>query len=381
METSFEAIDNLIQGIVLISGLPGSGKTTAAMTITRPNDLVVLDFDLKDELRCKTLDIPYYRPEMPISQDPTENDLEEILNWSRATFSDIAEKGKAGHSTLVIDNGSPLEDAFSYAVMKNPAKYGVNPRNAQTGAYGGVNPGVSVLWHNTVRFFQSSGFRRIVVCMHMSQSWANGVPVEKMKVKGNRALTQLSNLSVVLVRSNHPNQPPSGLVGKEALGLLHWNDATHKYSINMALPPRVPAFTWDSVVELNRQMESGQKQSFSEKEIWTPREIEQYSPWLSDGQREFILTIARNPGFHLEEGDGFVSEKPVSGPLEDLDKKDDPKDWDGLVQYARITYGIDIDGLKRYIRNEFGVFKNADIAKYVGGLRNLSVGNQETCPG
>lgn len=380
MENNFEAIDNLIQGVILISGLPGSGKTTAAMTITRPSDLVVLDFDLKDELRCKTLGVPYYRPEMPVSQDPTENDLEEILNWSRSAFSRMAEHGKAGYSTLVIDNGSPLEDAFAYAVMKNPAKYGVNARNAQTGAYGGVNPGVSVLWHNTVRFFQSSGFKRIVVCMHMSQSWANGVPVEKMKVKGNRVLTQLSNLSVVLVRSNRPNQPPSGLVGKEALGLLRWNDATQKYSIYMALPPRVPEFTWDSVVELNKQMESGRKKSFTEEEIWTPKEIEQYSPWLSDGQREFILTIARNPGFRLEEGDGCAAEKPLTGPLEDLDKKDEPQDWDGLVQYARITCGLDIDGLKRYIRQEFGVFKNADISKYVQGLKILSIGKQEACP-
>lgn len=377
---SIQTLNHPIQGVIVLSGLPGAGKTTAGITIAPPSDLVVLDYDLKDEQRCQNLSIPYFRPEMDFGADPTDNDLKELLAWTRMTMNSIADFGKKGRKTLIIDNGSPLEEAFAYSVSLNPSKFGVNPRNAQSGAYGGLNPGVSVIWQNAIRYFFSNGFCRVVICMHMSQSWANGVPIEKMKVKGNRVLSQLSNLSVVLVRSNQPNQPPVGLIGKEALGLLQWDERQQKYHVSMALPPRIEKFEWSEVSRYIKEFEEGKHTAFSNYEIWTPKEIEQYSPWLSDGQREFILTIARNPGFRLEEGDGFVAEKPLTGPLEALDRRDEPQDWDGLVQYARITCGLDIDGLKRYIRNEFGVFKNADIERYIQGLKNLSTGKQEACP-
>ncbi len=45
----YENLHELIQGVIVISGLPGTGKTTAAMTIAVRVKQVVLDFDLKDD--------------------------------------------------------------------------------------------------------------------------------------------------------------------------------------------------------------------------------------------------------------------------------------------------------------------------------------------
>ncbi len=374
----YDKLGTIIQGVTVFSGLPGSGKTTAAMTIARPSEQIVLDFDLKDEPRCKKLGIPYFRPEVKDLKNATDYDLEAILTWTQTAFKAIAEEGKKGRHTLIIDNGSPLEDAFAFAVQKNPAKYGVNPKNAASGAYGGVNPGVAVLWQNMVKYFMSNGITRIVVCMHMSQSWANGVPVDKMKVKGNKALTQLSNLSVVLVKSSEPNHAPVGLIGKEALGLLTWDEKKSKYHIYMAIPPRIPSFDWENIVKLNAEMEAGTKMSFEKNETWTSKEVEQYSPWLSDSQKEFILTIARNPNFSLGDGEETATgEKQPLIPANDVKIQEPTLDWNGLTQYAMSTQGWDVNAVKQFIKDRFGGYKATDLQLYFNAVKDLPSTKQE----
>ncbi len=368
----YDKLGDVIQGVVVFSGLPGSGKTTAAMTIARPSEQIVLDFDLKDEPRCKKLGIPYFRPEVKDLKNATDYDLEGILKWTETAFRSIAEEGKKGRHTLIIDNGSPLEDAFSFAVMKNPVKYGVNAKNAASGAYGGVNPGVAVLWQNMVKYFMSNGITRIVVCMHMSQSWANGVPVDKMKVKGNKALTQLSNLSVVLVKSVEPNHAPVGLIGKEALGLLSWDEKTQKYHIYMAVPPRIPSFDWENIMRLNAEMETGKKTSFASDEVWTKKEVEQYSPWLSDAQRDFILTIARNPNFSLGDGeDTAAGDKQPLIPANAVKVQEPALDWNGLTSFAMTTQGMDLNAVKQFIKDRFGGYKATDLQLYYDAVKTM----------
>lgn len=369
----FNTISEYVQGVVVMSGIPGSGKTTAAMTMVPPNKQVVLDFDLKDEVRCKKLGIPYFRPQVETMKSATDYDLSGILAWSQTAFKEIAEEGKKGRDTLIIDNGSALEAAFGYAVLQNPSKYGVNPKNAQSGAYGGVNPGVAVLWQNTVKFFQTNGYARIIVCMHMSQSWANGVPVDKMKVKGNKALTELSNLSVVLIKSSLPNHAPVGLVGKEALGLLGWDEKNQKYHICMALPPRVPEFDWGHVANYMTEFETGKKSSFIKEETWTGKEVEQFGPWLSDAQREFIITIARNPNFSLGESDESsvsTGEKQLT-PANEIKDPEPVIDWPGIKQYALNVNGMDDTELKKFIKDKFGGYKSTDHAAYFAALKAL----------
>jgi hypothetical protein len=365
----YDKIDESVQGVVVFSGMPGSGKTTAAMTMAKPNKQVVLDFDLKDETRCTKLGIPYFRPIVENIKNATDYDLAGILAWTEESFRDIAKLGKEGRNTLIIDNGSPLEAAFAYAVEKNPAKYGVNAKNAASGAYGGVNPGVAVLWQNIVKYFMSNGFSRIVVCMHMSQSWANGVPMDKMKVKGNKVLTQLSNLSVILVKSNQPNHAPVGLIGKEALGLLRWDEPTQKYHITMAVPPRIPAFEWDTVINLIVEMETGKKTSFDKEETWSPKEVEHYSPWLSDAQRDFIVTIAKNPNFSLNDSDDAAASGEKQPLTPDVKVEQPAIDWNALTLYALNVNGMDVPALKKFIMDRFGSYKATDLQVYFDALK------------
>ncbi|MFC2031471.1 hypothetical protein ACFLWA_12195 [Chloroflexota bacterium] len=123
-----------------------------------------------------------------------------------------------GRTTLIIDNGSPVEEAFGALVAKNSQRYGVRPANVSSGKFGGVNPGVGKLWESTVNYLQAKGYERIFVIMHMSQVWTNSGPVpNKYKVKGNKTLNRLPNLSPLLVPDDRslPNSP----IGSCELGL------------------------------------------------------------------------------------------------------------------------------------------------------------------
>jgi hypothetical protein len=83
-----------------------------------------------------------------------------------------------------------------------------------------------------------------------------------------------------LVKSVEPNHASVGLIGKEALGLLSWDEQKSKYHSYMAVPLHIPSFDWETIMRLNAEMESGTKTSFSADEIWTKKEVEQSSPWL-----------------------------------------------------------------------------------------------------
>lgn len=288
-------VNPAITGTIVISGLWGSGKSTLGMTLEDPRLVTMLDLDQKSKGRAEALGMTYLSPNVDISS-PEDYDREAILRWSQTTFGGLREK-YAGQTTLFIDNGSYLEDAWHLAVLKDPAKYGVNPENARNGRYGGTNPGVSRIWQNTIAYLTGIGYQRLIVAMHMSELWAGGAPVEKFKVKGNKVLTQLSNLSLVLIKSNIPNQPPRAIVGKEALGLIRFVDG--EFKTFMALPPAIPICTWKHI---NQYIDTApEREEFAKEEIPTKQEMERYGPWFSKEQKELVMTVAKNPNFGVTE--------------------------------------------------------------------------------
>ncbi len=311
-----------VGGVIVLSGAYGSGKTTAALTLERPDLTVMIDLDsAKSESRCKALGMKYYTPRNIDLEDPTDVDLDKIASWLKQTFSTI----KSEHSdetTIVIDNGSLMESVNHAVVAKSPKKYGVRASNVASGKYGGTNPGVGVIWDNTVRFLKDVGFQNIVVCMHMSQMWAGGAPIDKFRVKGNKMLTQMASLSLVLIKSPLPNTAPAAVVGKEALGLISWDEKTETHKVFMAVPPRIPEMTWPAVYEYIRTMRSGERTQFRSDEIPSVKEAERYGPWLSDAQRDLIMAVAKNPSFAMTESDAakIVGRDPA------------PTNWDSLVR-------------------------------------------------
>jgi hypothetical protein len=327
-----------IGGLLLISGRYGSGKTVLATTLENPALVTMIDFDQKSAKRAEALGIEYFEPNFEVDS-PTDVDLEVLLNWFNSTISSANEDGK--RKVLIIDNGSMLEDAFHLAVAKAPQKYGVKPANAQTGKYGGTNPGVGRIWKNFMNYARNRGYDCVVVCMHMSALWAGGAPVDKFKVKGNKTLTELSNLSLVLVRANTPNTPPRAIVGKEALGLVTFEDG--EFKVFMALPPVVPQATWPNIYEYIDAAKD--RKTFTEEERPTREELNRYGEWLTPEQLSLIMTVASNPTFSMSEDD-------ATSTIE----KNTPKltSWDDVTKQAVANKGYSsVQGVREAVKPFF----------------------------
>lgn len=333
--------------VINVSGRWGAGKTTMLLTFEDPSQVDFIDGDQKSEARARGLKVHgYYSPasmELPI--DPTDTSPELALEWVRDTFKRLKEN-YAGQTTIAIDNGSYLEKGWGVAVAKDPRRYGVNPKHAQTGSYGGINPGIGEIWQAMTAILFSIGYKHILVATHMSDVWANDQPIGKYKVKGNHILTQqLSALSLVLVRPDRPHTPPRGLVGKEALSPIEFEGG--KFHVSTALPPAIPACDWEHINDYLDTFKG--RLELTPEEAWTSRELDRYGPWLSSEQREFILSLAKNP--ILAE----VDEGQASGKLDDAAR---------LLQKAAVPHFETREELEADIRR-----RGWNLAQAMGALK------------
>ncbi|MFC2029938.1 AAA family ATPase [Chloroflexota bacterium] len=346
--TQFQAPEE-IYGVSVISGLWGVGKTTLAMTCEDPSKVTMLDFDQKSKKRAEAMGMQYHSPAEIGLTDPLEYDLAEALQWFRETVKGLDN----GRTTLIIDNGSPVEEAFGALVAKNPQRYGVRPGNVTSGKFGGVNPGVGKLWESTVNYLQAKGYERIFVIMHMSQVWTNSGPVpNKYKVKGNKTLNQLSNLSLLLIRADDAGAPDA-LVMKEALGITKF-DPKKGFTVVRGLPPRIPNCDWPKI--RGYVDTAGERNGYAPSEIPSTFEMSCYGQFMSPEQTAFIKAVASNPTFSMTEGDGD-DQKPMK--------------WATMRRFIK-QKGWKEEECKKLLLEEFGAGYDEQMApQYIAHLQSF----------
>lgn len=274
--------------LILISGLHGLGKTTLAATMENPALTGMIDFDLKGRALAQDLKMAWYN--CPEGNSPDEYDVKELADWFFKTLTKIPE----GLTHLIIDNATWAEAGLGYRVLQNPAKYGVNAKNAQAGIYGGVNPGITVLWSSIFTFLQNKGTKVVTVINHMSQPWIDGKPApNKFNVKGNKVFNQIASLAIILTPANpaRGGKPPipSGLVIKEALSLTRWNEESGEFSTAKAIPARIPVCNWKRITGYFDKPADFAKPAVGEE--WTKEEVNSYSEWLSPEQIQWVMQV------------------------------------------------------------------------------------------
>lgn len=337
--------------LILISGLHGLGKTTMAATMENPALTGMIDFDLKGRALAQDLSMAWYT--CPEGNTPDDYDVKTLADWFFKTLTKIPD----GLTHLIIDNATWAEAGLGYRVLQNPAKYGVNAKNAQAGVYGGVNPGITVLWSSIFTFLQNRGVKVVTVINHMSQPWVNGAPApNKFNIKGNKVFNQIASLAIILTPANpaRGGKPPipSGLVIKEALSLTRWNSELGEFSTVKAIPARIPVCNWKRIVGYFDKPADFATPAPGEE--WTLDEVNSYSEWLSPEQIQWVMKVG-----------SYSEETPViDGPK--------PSEWlPNKVDFfatVRDEFGISVEEAAAILKKtpEFTPFKSEKATEMYG---------------
>jgi hypothetical protein len=183
--------------------------------------------------------------------------------------------------------------------------------------------------------------------------WTSSGPIpNKYKVKGNKTLNQLSNLSLLLIRSEDGGAPDA-LVMKEALGITKF-DPESGFTVVRALPPRIPNCDWPKI---NHYLETaGERNGYEMDEIPSTFEMSCYGQFMSPEQTAFIKAVASNPTFSMSEGDG-ANVKPMK--------------WAAFTAFVK-QKGWSLEESKKLLQEKFGAGYDENLAtQYIAHLQQF----------
>jgi hypothetical protein len=317
----------MMDGLFVLSGLQGGGKTTLAMTVEHPDLSAVLDFDLKGQKKAKGYGIErYYAPNfMTPDQDPLTYEPQKIVDWTMKVLKEIG-----GITNLVIDNATALEAGLGYLVEKNPAYYGLNAKNVAAGRYGGPNPGVTLLWLNLYNWLRVRGIKVVFFINHMTQPWSETGPIpNRFHVKGNKIFRQLSSGTLIITpgdikRGGKPPKP-AALVIKESLSIDRWNEDLKRPETIRTVPMRFPIAEWPNISYYFDH--PADFQNPAEGETWSKFELDAFGEFLSSEQLDWIKSAATIK--YSEDGPAASTEVSPKPEVKELTPKQEL--WKALV--------------------------------------------------
>jgi len=344
-------LSDKLRGMMVISGLQGLGKSTYAFTAEHPLKTFVMDYDLKGQDMAKEYGIKHYHAPFEIidPNDPTNYDASKLADWSIALIKSVPE----GITCFVIDNATALEAGLGTIVAKDPQRYGVKPGNVASGSYGGVNPGVTVLWQQIYSFLQQKGVKTVIMVNHMTQPWAGGAPVpNRFHIKGNKIFRNLSIGTFIFTPgvANRGGTPPlpSALVIKEATAIRSWDEGKSEFSTKRAWPTRFPIADRSHITNYFKTPADFSNPAVGE--TWTTKEVSAYGEFLSEDQLEWIKQ-AGTIDYNEDGGTGESKpETPAQGRARLLKELPKYKSMDELataVKSLKMTYSLsDHDAIK-----------------------------------
>lgn len=285
-------------GVAYITGLRGVGKTTLALQFEAPNHTSLIDFDQKGEGLARRLGLAYYTNPVaraasrfgkaynPLQMFSTVNEV-----WAEVPATPL----------VVIDNVSVLEGALAAEAKRDPRAYGVDPKKAESGAYGGVYPAVSNLVSGFVASLLGRGVKMVIGIAHVGNVWGGGAPVPgKWRGKGVDRWHELSVLSLALI-PGEAAPIPAALVQKEAMGSMEFDSGLGSYVMRRRLPTRIPACTAAVIRGYLRQ--PANMDAPDEGEVPTSAEVAMFGDTFTTEQMQFVMlsTEAAKAEVRLEE--------------------------------------------------------------------------------
>lgn len=267
-------------GVNLLTGFRGMGKTSYGLKTDNPANILMLDYEDKGGLLAKPLGVGGYFQVMTevVGQMGEKFELQAAFDRTLQIL-DAVPNGR--FTTLFIDNAQDLQDGSAQLIRNNPQmarRFGVDPKNAESGGYGGAWPAVKHLIKNMFHLANSKGIKVIVVSFQLRGAWRDGKPLfNKFKTTDVSIWHERSILTLVMVEPMAEHVPiPRALVLKEQLSKMEWN-AELKRTVQtrrlpFALPKADPAEVYyylDHPANL-REPEKGEGVTSAELSPFTP---------------------------------------------------------------------------------------------------------------
>lgn len=259
--------------IYVVTGGRASGKTTAAVTLppfAEIDKLILFDTEDSAERAHAAIDqmtngqknftwVRAYERfslgedmlariaagNLPWVNRSQKSTLVSYYEWFIGEIDRRLEPGK--YKYLAIDTVEPVEAALAAWAESNKDKSGWSgSRRFGLLEVEAVRP----LYENFLESLARRGIEYIVLTTHLKRVWENDQPVVNKVQPGGR-LAMLSRLSTrmfwLFTDSDNPTGAPSAVVLKSRDTAFQLDETTGRLRPHRALPPRIPAFTWDAV--------------------------------------------------------------------------------------------------------------------------------------
>ena len=263
------------KSVVVLTGPKNSGKTFAAITISRPSAVGRVYYDDAErsgnraiaEIEDQGLKIGFYNDlesrfsgalpkgddllsrinagQLPWASSKEQNVLEHYWEYVLECLDKNLERDK--YDVYIHDTLATLEAGMAAWVEKRKG-FGKGKAGWTSTAYGRMwNEGVYPLYKQFIESLFNRGVKVIVLTSHLKTPWTEGKnphPIQgKVEPQGKKILYMLSTLMVWLINNpENADGAPAGLILKERLGKLRIVD--DKWKPQRMLPERVPHFSW-----------------------------------------------------------------------------------------------------------------------------------------
>ena len=207
------------RGMGVAAGFFGTGKTSFWLAGETPSNICFVDMEMKGRLYAEQLGMEnYFSP--PEEAASLYGDNYRPIHLYQRVAQILHSLPKDRFTMVLLDGVKILQEGLASEVERSPQSYGVKPANALNGQFGGVYPGVGVIFTKFYAMARAKGVQVLALTSELKAKWdSKGPLLNKFEVAGVSALSKYSILTILTV----PGYPeylgaPSGLVLKDSLG-------------------------------------------------------------------------------------------------------------------------------------------------------------------
>lgn len=307
-EAKESVIHPKFSGLVLTTGFRGKGKSSQGMAWDRPENILMLDYEDKEETGAEELGIKAYFPVVKEVIGRFDSNFDVVHIYNR-TLQILEAVPPGRFTTLFIDNAQDLQEGCTQRIAYDPElvkKFGLNQKNVDTGGFGGAKAGAKRLIDNLLHLANSKGFKIISVSFQLKPAWINSQPAfNKWKMSDVTTWHEKSRLTMVLVDPMPEHFPvPRALIMKEAYSLRSWNEELRRVVQVRRFPMAFPKASPPEIYEYLDKPASFQNPKPGE--AVTALEISPFTPTFGNENLflfEKALRLQKELGIIGEEGE------------------------------------------------------------------------------